>query len=66
MNRHAAEMVQRAQRAVKSGKIKRDRVYSVPALAAILGTTRAGLTHAVHHEFGSVAQFCAHIGFAGA
>jgi hypothetical protein len=66
MNRHSAEMIARAQRAVKSGKLKRNQVYSVPALAAILGTTRSGLTDATHRDFGSVAAFCTHVGLTAA
>jgi hypothetical protein len=65
MNKHAAEMTQRIQRAVKSGKLKLDGTYPIPKLAAIIGATRAQLCEAVNREFGSVTRFCAHIGFAG-
>ncbi len=63
MNKQAAEMAGRIQRAVKSGKLAADRSYTIPALVAIIGTTRAQLRQAVNREFGSVASFCAHLGF---
>jgi hypothetical protein len=66
MNRLAAEMTRRIQRALKSGKLKRDATYTIPALAVILGTTRAQLSGAVNREFGSITHFYAHIGLAAA
>lgn len=57
MNSTAIHLTHRLQRALRSGKLKRDTVCSVPALAAILGTTRANLTNSVNREFGSIAQF---------
>ena len=63
MKKPAAEMVNRIQRAVKSGRLKLDGSYTIPELAASIGTTRAQLCQAVHREFGSVAGFCTHIGF---
>jgi len=66
MKTQAAEMTQRIQRAIKSGKLKLDGTYTIPQLAALIGTTRAELRQAVNREFGSVASFCAHLGFAGA
>lgn len=65
MNKQAAGMAQRIQRAVKSGKLQLDGTYTIPQLAALIGTTRAQLRQAVNREFGSVASFCAHLGFAG-
>jgi hypothetical protein len=65
MKKQAAEMTQRIHRAVKSGKLKLDGTYTIPQLAALIGTTRSQLRQAVNREFGSVASFCAHIGFAG-
>ena len=65
MNKHAAEMTQRIQRAVKSGKLKLDGTYTIPKLATIIGTTRAQLRQAVNREFGSVMSFCTHLGFTG-
>lgn len=64
MNRLAEDMSLRIERALKSGKLKRDGSYTIPALAVILGTTRADLSHAVNREFGSVRLFCTHIGLA--
>ena len=64
MKKPAAEMAQRIERAVKSGKLKLDGIYQVPELAAIIGTTRAELRDAVNREFGSVTNFLSHIGFA--
>jgi hypothetical protein len=61
MNNLAAEMTRRIQRAIKSGKLKPDALYPVPALAAILGTTRAEMCRAVNREFGSIALFRAQI-----
>jgi DNA-binding GntR family transcriptional regulator len=66
MKKPAAEMTQRIQRAVKSGKLKVDETYTIPQLAALIGTTRGQLRQAVNREFGSVTAFYAHIGFAGA
>ena len=63
MKRQAAEMANRIQRAVKSGRLNLDGSYTIPQLAASIGTTRAQLCQAVHREFGSVAGFCTHIGF---
>jgi len=63
MNKQAAEMANRMQRAVKSGKLTFDGSYPIPMLAAIIGTTRGQLCQAVNREFGSVASFCAHLGF---
>jgi len=65
MKRQAAEMAKRIERAVKSGRLKLDGTYPIPKLAAIIGATRAQLGQAVNREFGSVANFCAHIGFGG-
>ena len=66
MNRLAEEMTRRIQRALKSGKLKRDATYTIPALAVILGSTRAELSRAVNREFGSITHFYAHIGVVGA
>ncbi len=66
MNTLAEEMNRRIQRALKSGKLKRDATYTIPVLAAILGTTRAELSGAVNREFGSITHFYKHIGLAGA
>jgi hypothetical protein len=63
MKKQAAEMATRIERAVKSGKLKLDGSYPIPKLAAIIGTTRAELRQAVNREFGSVANFCARLGF---
>jgi len=63
MKKQAAELANRIQRAVKSGRLKPDGSYTVPELAASVGTTRGHLCQAVHREFGSVAAFCTHIGF---
>lgn len=63
MKKQAAEMTQRIQHAVKSGRLKLDGSYTIPELAAIIGTTRAQLRQAVNREFGSVAGFCKYIGF---
>jgi superoxide dismutase len=63
MKNQAAEIANRIQRAVKSGKLKLDGSYTIPKLAAIIGTTRGQLRQAVNREFGSVAAFCTHIGF---
>ena len=65
MNKQAAAISDRIQRALRSGKLKTDGNYTVPDLIAILGISRAGLSGAVNRDFGSVAEFCAHIGFAG-
>ncbi len=65
MNRLAEEMNRRIQRALKSGKLKRDATCTIPALAVILGTTRAELSGAVNREFGSISHFYKHIGLAG-
>jgi hypothetical protein len=43
MNRLAEDMAQRIERALKSGKLLHDGSYTIPALAVILGTTRAEL-----------------------
>lgn len=63
MKKQAAEMAHRIQCAVQSGRLKLDGSYTIPELAAIIGTTRAQLCQAVNREFGSVAAFCTHIGF---
>lgn len=63
MNKQAAEMAHRIERAVKSGKLTRDGSYTIPALAAAIGTTRARLCQAVNREFGSVGSFCTGLGF---
>ena len=63
MNKQAAEMAGRIQRAVKSGKLTVKENYTIPALAAIIGTTRGQLRQAVNREFGSVASFCKELGF---
>ena len=63
MKKQAAEMAQRIERAVKSGKLNLDSSYTIPKLAEIIGTTRAQLRRAVNREFGSVAFFCTHLGF---
>ncbi len=65
MNRLAEQMTRRIQRAQQSGRLKRDVTYTIPALAVILGTTRAELSQAVNREFGSITHFYAHIAFAG-
>jgi hypothetical protein len=65
MNSLAADMTRRIQRALQSGKLKRDATYTIPALAIILGTTRAQLSRAVNREFGSITHFYAHVGVAG-
>lgn len=61
----AAALARRIELALKSGKLKADGHYTVPTLAAALGATRAEMVAAVHKEFGSIAQFCTQIGFAG-
>ncbi|MGD1020353.1 MAG: hypothetical protein ABSA12_13660 [Verrucomicrobiia bacterium] len=63
MNKQAAEMAGRIQRAVKSGKLTAGGSYTIPTLVAAIGTTRAQLRQAVNREFGSVASFCEHLGF---
>ncbi|MGD0059440.1 MAG: hypothetical protein ABSD58_08490 [Verrucomicrobiia bacterium] len=63
MNKQAAEMAGRIQRAVKSGKLTVDGSYTIPALVAAIGTTRGQLRQAVNREFGSVASFCTRLGF---
>jgi hypothetical protein len=65
MSKQATEMTARIQRAVKSGKLKLDGNYTVPGLAAIIGSTRAELSEAVHREYGSVERFCTTLGFTG-
>jgi hypothetical protein len=65
MNRLAEEMTRRIQRAVESGRLKRDATYTIPVLAGILGTTRAELSRAVNREFGSITHFYAHTATAG-
>ena len=65
MNNQAAAISHRIQCALKSGKLKADGNYTVLALSAILGTTREDLSYAVNREFGSIAEFCKHIGFTG-
>jgi DNA-binding GntR family transcriptional regulator len=65
MNRLAEEMTRRIQRAIKSGKLKQDKTYTIPVLAAILGTTRTELSYAVNREFGSIKHFYSHTAFAG-
>ena len=65
MNNQAAAISHRIQCALKSGKLKADGNYTVPALAAILGTTREELSFAVNREFGSIVEFCTSIGFTG-
>jgi hypothetical protein len=59
MNKTTTNLTHRVQRALQSGKLKRDTIYPVPALAVILGTTRLTLTNAVNREFGSIAKFYA-------
>ena len=63
MNKQAAEMSHRIERAIKSGKLTLNGSYTVPALAAAIGTTRAHLCQAVNSEFGSVTSFCRGLGF---
>jgi hypothetical protein len=63
MKKQAAEMAQRIERAVKSGKLNLDSSYTIPKLAEIIGTTRTHLRHAVNREFGPVAFFPTHVGF---
>ena len=63
MKQQAAEMAKRIERAIQSGKLQRDGSYTIPALAAILGTTRNEMCQAVNREFGSVTNFCTQIGF---
>jgi len=63
MNKQAAEMAGRIQHAVKSGKLATKESYTIPTLAAIIGTTPAQLRQAVNREFGSVASSCTHLGF---
>jgi len=63
MNKQAAEMAHRIERAVKSGKLTLNGSYTIPALATAIGTTRAHLCEAVNREFGSVAGFCRRLGF---
>jgi len=63
VNKHAAVFAGRIQRAVASGKLKVDESYTIPALAALIGTTRAQLRQAVNREFGSIASFCTRLGF---
>ena len=65
MNKNATTLSKRIQCALRSGKLKADGNYSIPALAIIIGTTRTELTDAVNREFGSIAEFCTHIGFTG-
>jgi hypothetical protein len=63
MKKQAAEMAQRIERAVRSGKLSLDSSYTIPKLAEIIGTARAQLSRAVNREFGSVALFCTQVGF---
>ncbi len=63
MNKQAAEMAGRIQRAIKSGKLTADGSCTIPTLVAAIGTTRGQLREAVNREFGSVASFCTHLGF---
>jgi len=65
MTTAAAALAERIHAGIRSGKLKPDAAYSVPALAALLGTNRAGLTSTVHREFGTVAAFCTQLGVAG-
>ena len=65
MNKQAANMSARIQGALRSGKLKADGNYTIPDLIAVLGTTRAELSAAVNREFGSIAEFCTHVGFTG-
>ena len=65
MNKQAATMSARILGAVRTGKLKADGNYSILALAKIIGTSRTELTDAVNREFGSIAEFCTHIGFNG-
>jgi DNA-binding GntR family transcriptional regulator len=65
MRKLAAEMANRINRAVQSGKLKPDGSYTILELAAIIGTTRAELRQAVNREFGSITDFCRHLGFSG-
>jgi hypothetical protein len=55
-------MTLRIQRALQSGKLKRDQTYTIPALAILLGTSRANLRQAGNREFGSIANFYAQAG----
>jgi hypothetical protein len=65
MNKKAAAISDRIQRAFRSGKLKADRSYTIPGLTAILGISRGDLSDAVNREFGSVENFCAQVGFTG-
>jgi hypothetical protein len=65
MNRLAEDLSHRIERALKSGKLKRDGSYTIPALAVILGTPRTELSYAVNREFGSIRYFYDHHGLAG-
>ena len=65
MNKQAATMSARILGALRTGKLKADGNYSIPALAVIIGTTRAELSDAVNREFGSITEFCTAIGFTG-
>ena len=65
MNKQAATISARILGAVRTGKLKADGNYSIPALAIIIGISRTELSDAVNREFGSIAEFCTHIGFTG-
>ena len=65
MNKQASAMSDRIQGALRSGKLLADGNYTIPALIAILGTTRAELSAAVNRDFGSIVGFCEHAGLTG-
>jgi DNA-binding GntR family transcriptional regulator len=65
MNTKAAAISDRIHRAIHSGKLKADGNYTIAALIAVLGVSRAELSNAVNRDFGSVAEFCSKIGFTG-
>jgi len=65
MNKQAATISARIRGALRTGKLKADGNYSIPALAGIIGISRTELSDAVNREFGSIAEFCTHIGFTG-
>ena len=65
MNKQAATISARILGAIRTGKLKADGNYSIPALAVIIGTSRVELSNAVNREFGSITEFCTHIGFTG-
>ena len=65
MREQSAAMANRIERAMKSGKLKRDGGYTILELAAIIRTTRGELSQAVNRKFGSITGFCTQIGFGG-